>query len=254
MIVTTPQERKDLHAAGIILSSILEDLSAQVREGTSAAALDLFAESAIRTHGATPAFLGYTPADAPGPYPAALCVSINDEIVHGLPTEHKIVRKGDIVKLDLGLSYNGVFVDAARSVCAGSCDARGRELVAATVEALRGGIAAAKAGGTTEDIGAAIGRVARKYKLAVVHELGGHSLGRTPHEPPFVPNVGREGGGDVLKEGLVLAIEPIFAEKSGEMFLAPDGWTYKTRDRSRAAQTEATIIVGKDSADILTPF
>ncbi len=268
MIVTTDEQKKALRAAGKILAGVLSDVGAMVKDGVSCAELDLAAEHAIRTRGAVPAFLGYTPAGSAHPYPATLCVSINDEVVHGLPHAEKILRNGDIVTLDAGLSYNGYFVDAARTLIVGSvvqfettgekslapstADPQAHKLVSATHEALQGAIAAARVGGRVGDIGAAIVRVARKYNLTPVEELGGHGVGESVHEKPFIPNSAGAGEGEVLKEGMVLAIEPMLAEGKGAIILDKDQWTYRMRDRKRAAHFEDTVILGKNGPEVLT--
>lgn len=254
MIVRTEDDVKNLRMAGTILSAVLDDLVAQVKEGTSAAELDLFADHALKQQGAVSAFFGYRPEGAPYPYPGTICISINDEVVHGLPTERKIFRRGDIVKVDLGLAYRGRFVDGLRTVCVGEPDPAGRRLIEATKEALRVGIGIARAGAHIGDISAAVGRIARNHGLSVAADLGGHGVGDTLHEPPYVPNEGEAGEGEVLKEGQVLAIEPIFCEGAGDIVLAEDGWTYRTRDRKRSAEAEATIIVQSGPAEVLTRY
>ncbi len=253
MIIETDDDKKQLRAAGNILSGVLKDLEAAAKEGITTAELDLMAEHAIVARGAVPAFLNYKPDGAAIPYPAALCISINDEVVHGIPSQKRILRNGDIVSLDLGLSYNGYFVDSARTlIVGGEGDAPARRLIAATREALNAAVAAAHAGAHTGDIGAAVERVARKYKLGVVKDLGGHAVGRAVHEKPFIGNEGNEGEGEVLPAGMVLAIEPMLSEGKGDIILAEDNWTYKMRDRSRAAHFEQTIIVGEGAPEILT--
>lgn len=254
MIATTPEDFKNLRAAGNIASGILDELVAAVREGGSAAELDLMAEHSIRARGAESAFFGYTMQGAPYPYPGSICVSINDEVVHGLPTERKLFRKGDIVKIDLGLSFNGRFVDTLRTVSVGEPDEAGRRLINATREALNAGIAAARAGVRIGNLSEAIGHVARKYRLSVAADLGGHGTGGALHEPPYVPNDGRQGDGEVLREGQVLAIEPIFCEGAGDIVVAQDGWTYRTRDRKRSAEAEATVIITANGAEVLTRY
>ena len=245
MIAKTPQDINGLRAAGKLLAEALRHTATFVKPGVNTAELDLEAEKFIRDHGAVPAFLNYKPEGASYPFPAALCVSINDEVVHGIPSEDYIVAEGDLVMLDLGLSLDGYFADAAITVIAGQgdeqSDEKGRLLIEATEEAFKAAIKVAKPGARMGDIGAAIQAVAHKYGLGVVEDLGGHSLGKVPHEGPFVPNTGTAGKGHVLEEGLVLAIEPIFTEGSGDIELMEDEWTYVTADGSRSARptTEA---------------
>ncbi|MDB5225267.1 MAG: Methionine aminopeptidase type [Candidatus Adlerbacteria bacterium] len=252
MIAKTQEEIEGLRRAGKLLAEALRHTATLVVPGVSTAALDLAAEEYIRAAGAVPAFLNYTPEGAAYAFPAALCVSINDEVVHGIPDEERLVEEGDLVMLDLGLSLDGYFADAAITVCAGACDEKGRVLIEATQEALREALKVARPGARMGDIGAAIEAVARKYGLGVVEDLGGHSLGRVPHEGPFVPNLGEAGKGHVLEEGLVLAIEPIFTEGGGDIELMEDEWTYVTADGSRSAETEHTVLITKDGVEVLT--
>ena len=254
MIAKKESDRENLRAGGKILSDVLQELVRLVAPGVTTAELDLRAEQLIRRAGGVPAFLNYKPSGAAYPYPAVLCVSVNDEVVHGIPSEARSLVEGDIVTLDLGLSFGGLFVDSAVTVPVGVCDAAGRKLLAATREALAAGVASARVGGRVGDIGVAVEAVARKYGYAVVAELGGHALGKKPHEQPFIPNIGRAGEGEALVEGMVLALEPIFAEGKGAIELGPDKWTYFTRDGSRAAHFEQTILLTKDVPEILTPF
>src|SRR5579859_8084971 len=252
MIATTESDIQHLRKAGELLGSILHMIGTMARPGVSSATLDLEAERLIRAQGAVPAFLGYTPEGARSPYPATLCVSFNDEVVHGIPTQERVLKEGDLVMLDLGLSYNGLFSDAAITLCVGGCDAKTKKLLDAVKEALGAAIDAAQVGGHIGDIGAAITSVARKRGFAVVDALGGHALGKVPHEKPFVPNVARAGTGEKLVAGMVLAIEPIFTEGKSDVYLAEDEWTYKTVDGSRSAEFEHTILLTDDGPEILT--
>lgn len=252
MIATKPEEIQNLRTAGKILGAALRELEGMVVAGANAAALDMAAERHIRRAGATPSFLRYQPEGASSPYPAALCVSVNDEVVHGIPTEARVFEEGDVVTVDLGLSYNGYFVDAARTVVVGAGDPAAKKLVDATREALAEAIKAAKVGGRVGDIGAAVARVARKHDLGIVMDLGGHAVGKAVHEKPFIANDGKEGEGEKIKEGLVLAIEPMLCEAKGDIILAEDDWTYKMEDGGRAAHFEDTVIITKNGPEILT--
>jgi methionyl aminopeptidase len=252
MIAKTQEEIDGLRAAGRLLAQALRHTAALVKPGVNTAELDLAAEKFIRDAGAQPAFLNYKPEGASYAFPAALCVSINDEVVHGIPNEGCVIEEGDLVMLDLGLSLNGYFADMATTVAAGAIDEKGKILTEATEEAFRAALKVARPGARMGDIGAAIEAVAKKHGLGVVEELGGHSLGRVPHEGPFVPNTGTAGRGHVLEEGLVLAIEPIFTEGGGDIELMEDEWTYVTADGSRSAETEHTVLITKDGAEILT--
>ncbi|HEV8666404.1 MAG TPA: type I methionyl aminopeptidase, partial [Candidatus Paceibacterota bacterium] len=212
MIVKTTEEIENLRKSGKILADALRLTAAMVKPGVTTAELDLAAEKYIRDQGGEPAFLNYSQDGSAYPFPAALCVSINDEVVHGIPSELRTVAEGDLVMLDLGVSYNGYFSDAAITVFAGTADEAGQKLADATKEALKAAIKIIKPGVRVGDIGAAIAAVAKKYNFAVVEDLGGHSLGLVPHEPPYIGNVGVAGKGEVLPQGLVIAVEPIFTE------------------------------------------
>jgi methionyl aminopeptidase len=252
MIAKTEDEIKNLRKAGKILAGVLADVAKLVKPGVSTAELDLAAEHAIRARGALPAFLGYKPDGAAYPYPATLCVAINDEVVHGIPSAKKLLNDGDIISLDEGLSYNGFFVDSAITVCVGECDGRVKKLLQANREALEVAIAAAKVGGHIGDIGAAVERVAQKYDLGIVKDLGGHAVGKSVHEKPFIPNEGTEGEGEEIKLGMVLAVEPMLCEGKGAIKLDKDEWTYRMRDGKRAAHFEHTILVTESGPEILT--
>lgn len=252
MIVKTEEEIKNLRKAGQILAGTLRHIAALVKPGVTTAALDLAAEDFIRKAGGEPAFLNYQPDGATYPFPAALCVSINDEVVHGIPSDARVIEEGDMVMLDSGVSYNGYFSDAAITVFAGRGDEAGKKLIEATQEALQAAIKIIKPGVRTGDIGAAIEAVAKKYNLAVVEDLGGHSLGKVPHEKPYIANIGTAGKGEALPEGLVIAVEPIFTEGKGDIELDADEWAYRTADGSRSAETEHTILITKNGCEVLT--
>lgn len=252
MIAKNKVQTETLRTAGRILASVLAETAKLVKPGVSTAALDLAADKIIKARGAVPAFLGYQPEGAAYPYPATLCVSVNDEVVHGLPSEERILKEGDIVSLDGGLSYKDYFVDAAITVPVGKVDEDAKKLLQANREALEAAISAARAGGHVGDIGAAVERVAKKYELSVVADLGGHAVGKTVHEKPYIPNEGREGEGEELPLGLVVAIEPMLCEGKGAIVLDKDQWTYKMRDGKRAAHFEHTVLITKNGPEILT--
>lgn len=253
MIAKTPEDFENLRIAGRLLAEVLKEVSLQVKPGATTAALDIAAENAIRSRGAVPAFLGYKPEGATYPFPAVLCVSINEEIVHGIPRQDRELIEGDIVTIDLGLSYEGYFVDSAVTLPVGEISKEDERLLKATQEALSAAIAAAKVGAHVGDIGAAVEAVAKKYKLAVVEDLGGHAVGKAVHEKPYIPNSGPGGVGEVLKEGLVIALEPMFSLGSPRIVLdEEDEWTYRTTDGSRAAHFEHTLILTKDGPEVVT--
>lgn len=253
MTVTSREERAQLIEAGRRLAMVLKEVAKAAVPGASAEELDDLAERLIREGGDEPAFLGYTPEGAARPYPATLCVSINDEVVHGIPNERaKTLKEGDIVGLDLGLVHEGVIVDAATTVAVGSVDERSKRLMRATEEALAAGVRAARPGATTGDIGVAIQHVIEDAGFAVVRDLGGHGVGERVHEEPFIANYGAPGAGTRIEEGMVLALEPIAAMGKGAVILAPDGYTYRTRDGSRSSHHEHTILIERGRALVVT--
>jgi len=253
MIIKNENDRANLIEAGKRLSRILALLSKKVAPGVTAEELDDLAEQLIRDGGDSPAFLGYTPDGMSRQYPATLCVSINDEIVHGIPNESKkVLKKGDIVGLDFGLIHNEIIVDAAVTVPVGQIDKESKKLLNATEMALTAGIAKAIPGNHLGDISHAIQEEIERAGFSVVKALGGHGVGHRVHEEPFIPNYGRVGTGILLKEGMVLAIEPISAAGKASVVLSQDGYTYHTKDGSRSAHFEHTILIEKDGARIIT--
>lgn len=253
MTIKNDTERENLIEAGKRLAAVLKMLRAKVVPGVTTEELDDAAEQMIRDGGDEPCFLGYTPEGAQRPYPAALCVSINDEVVHGIPNESvKILKEGDIVGLDLGLTHQGVIVDAAITVSVGQIDEEVKKLLVATERALAAGIAQAVPGNHVGDISHAIQKEIEDAGFKVVKELGGHGVGDLVHEEPFIPNFGRAGTGVLLKEGMVLALEPISTAGKAAVILAFDGYTYRTKDGSRSAHFEHTILIEKDGARIIT--
>jgi methionyl aminopeptidase len=253
MIITNETERENLIEGGKRLARVLEVLRAKVAPGMNTEELDDFAEQMIRDGGDEPCFLGYTPDGAQRPYPATLCVSINDEVVHGIPNESvKILKEGDIVKLDLGLTHNNIIVDAAITVPVGKINDEMKKLLYATEAALAAGIAAASPGNHIGDISSAIQKEIEDAGFSVVKELGGHGVGDRVHEEPFIPNFGRPGRGELLEEGMVLALEPISSAGKAAVILTSDGYTYRTKDGARSAHFEHTILIEKGGARIVT--
>lgn len=258
------QKLEALREAGRRLATILQSLVDAVRPGMSTGECNAIAEKMIRNGGDTPAFLGYQPLGATYPFPATLCISVNDEVVHGIPGS-RVLSGGDLVKFDLGLVHEGIFVDAARATIIGSLPLAGstmakmpgmrgnsERLLKATEDALAAGIAACRAGNRTGDIGAAIERVIKPTGFGIVEELGGHGVGTSVHEEPYIANYGVKGRGTLLRAGMVLAIEPIITEGSRRVYVAKDGYTFMTRDGKRACQVEHTILVTDSKPEIIT--
>jgi methionyl aminopeptidase len=232
---------------------VLECLAKEVAPGVSTAFLEDLANKLIEERGDKTAFKGYTPEGAARPFPATLCVSINDEVVHGIPNEvPRILKEGDIISLDLGLVHEGFIVDSAVTVPVGKTDKDSYALMDATRAALDAGIAAAKVGNRVGDISHAIESAYEGTGFSIVKVLGGHGVGAAVHEEPWIANVGHPGTGEELMPGMVLALEPIANIGKGGVVLAPDGYTYRTRDGSRSAHFEHTILIETGGTTILT--
>ncbi len=241
-----------LREGGKRLARILATLAAEAQPGVSTKALDRRAEELVRASGDIPILLGYKPPFADRPYPATVCISVNNEIVHGIPSEKRILKEGDIVGFDLAIQHGGLIVDAARTVAVGKADAIARKLISVAEEALAAGIAAARGGNRVGDVGSAIHSIFKHHKLETPVELGGHGVGYKVHEDPEIPNVGRKGTGALLRPGMVIAIEPMVNEGTGETLLAADGYTVRTADGKRSAHVEHTIVITDDAPEILT--
>lgn len=232
-----------------MLAHILSRLARAAQVGVATRELDKLAADEIKKAGAKSAFKGYRVAGRP--FPSVLCVSVNDEIVHGIPSG-RILQNGDLVGLDFGIIHRGLFTDAAVTVIVGEGDAAARKLNDTTRESLERAIAVCRPGARIGDIGHAVQSFAESHGFGVVRELVGHGVGLTVHEDPQVPNWGRAGTGETLAEGDVIAIEPMLTEGSYNVFLAEDGWTWKTKDSKRASHWEHTIIITKNGAETLT--
>ncbi len=251
--IKTEEEIKTLRKGGRILASILKTLLKEVKPGVSCADIDARALALMTEAGGRPSFLNYTPDGAKRPYPASLCISINDEIVHGIPNEEpKIIKAGDVVTLDGGFIYEGLFTDHAVTVAVGKVDKKVKDLMKATKEALQAGIDAARPGNHIGDIGYAVSQVALKRGFCVIQHLAGHGVGYAVHEDPYVPNYGERGQGDEIVPGMVLAIEPMFGLGASGIKLQKDGYTYSTIDGSIAVQYEHTVAITEKGPVILT--
>jgi methionyl aminopeptidase len=251
VILKSRDEVATIRAAGRVVARTLERVLAAVRPGVSLRELDQLGARTIREAGASASFLGYAPRFAPTPFPATLCLSVNDVIVHGIPDGTRL-REGDLLSIDCGAVVDGYHADAAVTVGVGRVDADAARLLATTERALRAGIAEARVGGRLSDISHAVGRVAHQAGYGVVPDFGGHGVGRLLHEDPQLPNDGRPGRGLRLREGLVLAIEPMLTEGGGAYRVRPDGWAVATADGSRAAHFEHTIALSPAGPEVLT--
>ncbi|MBI5798813.1 MAG: type I methionyl aminopeptidase [Candidatus Yonathbacteria bacterium] len=249
--IKTREEIEILREGGKRLARILSTLRDAIKPGVTTGELDQLAEKLMRDGGDEPAFLHYTPEGMTIPYPGSLCVSVNDEIVHGIGGG-RVLKEGDIIGIDTGIKHKGLFTDSALTVPVGKIDASAQKLILVTDGALMAGIDAARAGNTTGDIGYAIEKYVKDYGLVVVEELGGHGVGYKQHENPHISNYGDKGQGVKLKPGMVLALEPIVNEGTRYIKLMPDGYTYVTRDGKRSAHFEHTILITDGDAEILT--
>lgn len=247
----SPKQIEKIKECGKILKEALLEVKKNVKSGVSAYFLNEVAEKALAKKGAIPSFKNYMVAGS-GRYPASLCVSINDEIVHGLPTKHKIIKDGDVVSLDLGAIYNGICTDAAITVGVGEISKQAKELIEVTKKSLELGINEAKAGNHIGDIGNAIQTYAESKGFSVVKDLVGHGIGTKPHTGPSIPNYGKKGEGEEIKNGMALAIEPMITMGTDEVVTDTDNWTVKTTDSSLAAHFEHTVIIVDDEPIIVT--
>jgi methionyl aminopeptidase len=219
-----------------IVQEVLAECVAACRPGVSTAEIDQIADASVRARGARPAFLGYRG------FPKSICVSVNEEVVHGIPSPKRVLRAGDIVGLDFGAIVEGYYGDAARTAILEPIPAAVRELVAATHEALLAGIREIRVGGKIGDIGAAVEAVAKRKGYGVVREFVGHGIGTSLHEEPQVPNYGPPGHREMIREGLTLAIEPMFNLGSAKVAVSPDGWTVRAVDGKPSAHFEHTVV------------
>lgn len=251
--IKTKEDIQILREGGKRHAEILQALGKMIKPGVSAKVLDDEAHRLILEKGDIPVFLNYQPDFADRPFPGSICVSINDEVVHGIPNEkEKILKEGDIVKLDLGLKHKGLFTDAAVTVPVGKISEDLNVLIEVTKKALMVGIKEAKGGKRIGDVSVAIERLAISHKFGVVEELVGHGVGHEVHEDPYVPNYGEAGQGEILKPGMVIAIEPMFNLGTNKVFLDKDGYTYKTKDGKPSAHFEHTVLITKGEPEILT--
>lgn len=251
MIIKTEQEREALREGGRRLATILQKVKERAVPGTTTGELDDYAKELMAEYGDRPSFQGYGASGSTPPFPGALCTSVNDELVHGIPGE-RVLRDGDILKVDAGIWHEGLCTDSAITIGIGTIDEEDAALMRATKEALEAQISVVRAGVTIGDIGHAAESVAREHGYGFPRELGGHGVGRAVHEEPFIFNYGTPGEGEVLLENHVIALEPMFARGKGAIRLAPDHWTYYMKDNSTGAHFEHTVIVTRNGAEVLT--
>ena len=248
MMVTIKSAREIelMRKSGRLLAQVHEELAKVIRPGISTKEIDTFCEELIRGYGGTPNFLNYQG------YPASVCVSVNEEVVHGIPHADRILQEGDIVSLDTGLIYQGYHSDAARTYGVGKISPEAEQLIKVTRECFFQGIAYARAGKHLHDISNAIASYAIAHDYGIVHDLVGHGIGKSLHEPPMIPNFPQRRRGIRLKAGMTLAIEPMINIGTGDVEWLDDGWTVIAADHSLSAHYENTVLVTDGEPEILT--
>lgn len=254
-LIKTPEEIHALHEGGALLSSILRELREQCVAEANTEELDLYARNRMAAAGARPSFLGYKLDKQTPPYPGAVCISINEEVVHGLPVPNRVIRQGDVVGLDIGLWFKKLATDMATTVIVGDADKKTRQLVEDTRESLARGLCAVKAGNFVSDISGAIEDYLKPKKYGIVKDLVGHGVGHATHEDPQIPNYREPHAPQVvLKTGMVLAIEPMVTLGTWKVRVKDDGWTIVTADKSTSAHFEVTIAVTDAGYELITPW
>lgn len=243
----TKEEIELLRENNLLVSDTLAHIAPAIKEGVTTRELDRMAEEYIRSCGAIPGFLGY------GGFPNTLCISVNENVVHGIPSDYAL-KNGDIVSVDCGTILKGFYGDSAYTFAVGEVSDEVRKLLNVTKESLYEGVAQARVGNRIGDISAAVQQYAESNGFSVVRELVGHGLGRAMHESPEVPNYGKRGRGPLLKEGMVICIEPMINMGKKEVVFEKDGWTVRTRDRKPSAHFEFAVAITKEGADVLTDF
>ena len=245
IILKSHDEIERMAVAGRIVAEVLEEIRSIVAPDVTTLDLDKFAESYIKSKGATPAFKGYRG------FPASVCTSVNEQVVHGIPSSERL-REGDIISLDIGVYYNGFYGDAALTLTVGKVSNVAKKLLSVTEKSLYLGIEKAVAGNRLFDISSAIQNHAESEGFAVVRSFVGHGIGRELHEDPQLPNYGRQGEGPMLKEGMTLAIEPMVNAGTWDVEILDDGWTAVTKDKNLSAHFEHTVAITSNGPVILT--
>ena len=244
--IKTAREIELMREAGRLLEKVHNELAEFIRPGISTLDIDRLGEKLIRSLGCTPNFLNYNG------YPASICVSVNDEVVHGIPKKNRILQEGDIVSLDAGLNYKGYHSDAARTHAVGEISPEARQLIDVTRQSFFEGIKYAKAGNHLHDISAAIGNYAQQFGYGVVRDLVGHGIGTHLHEDPQIPNFPQKRRGIRLIPGMTLAIEPMINQGRADVAWLDDDWTVVTQDGSLSAHYENTVLITEGEPEILT--
>ena len=253
IFLKTEDEIELMRRANQLVGKTLGELAKHIKPGVTTLHLDHIAEEFIRDHGAVPTFKNF-PNPYGGPFPASICTSVNDVVVHGVPDEKTVLKDGDIISIDCGTLLDGYNGDSCYTFCVGEVSQEIRKLLKTTKESLYRGIEQAVAGRHIGDIGDAVQSYCEANGYGVVRELTGHGIGRKMHEDPQVPNYGRKGNGVLLKDSMCIAIEPMITMGDRQIYLMPDRWTVKTRDGKPAAHFEHTIAVRRGEAEILSSF
>jgi len=252
IFLKTEDEIELLRKSNLLVGKTLAEIAKVIKPGVTTNELDRVAEEFIRDNGAVPTFKGF-PNQYGEPFPASLCTSVNEQVVHGIPGDI-VLKDGDIVSVDCGTYMNGFCGDSAYTFCVGEVDAEIVNLLKVTKESLYKGIENAVHGKRLGDIGYSIQEYCEAHSYGVVREFVGHGIGKEMHEDPPVPNYGRRGTGTLLKKGMCIAIEPMITQGSRQIVMESDRWTIRTRDRKCAAHFEHTVAIGLDKADILSSF
>ena len=253
IFLKTEEEIELMRAANLMVAATLAEIAKAVEPGVTTSRLDKIAEEYIRDNGAVPTFKGFPNPCGGEAFPASVCTSVNDEVVHGLPNDRPL-QEGDIVSVDCGVLLNGYNGDSCYTFCVGEPSAEVAQLLRTTKEALYLGIEAALPGRRIGDVGAAVQSHCEAQGYGVVREFVGHGIGQKMHEDPPVPNYGRRGNGPQIKNGLCIAIEPMITMGSAKIYLTGDRWTVRTRDGKPAAHFEHTIAIHQGKVDILSSF
>ena len=252
MVLKSPQELRVMDEANAIVQSILDRIETMVKPGLTTMEINLYAEREVRAAGAVPAFKGYPHRGDGRDFPGTVCSSVNEEIVHGIPSPHVVLKEGDTISIDLGVHYKGYYGDGARTIPVGKIDEEAQRLLEVTRESLEMGIRQARPGNRVSDIGHAVQQCVEAAGFSVVREFVGHGIGEALHEEPQVPNFGEPGRRERLMPGMVLAIEPMVNVGNPEVVLsAEDGWTARTRDGSRSAHFEVCVAITEDGPWVL---
>ena len=246
VVLKTSQEIEKMRRAGQVVREVLELVRSKVKPGATTYDLEMAAVDRLKELGVKPAFKGYHG------YPCVLCTSVNSEVVHGIPSPKRLLKAGDIVSVDFGVVVDGYFGDAAITVPVGEIDAKAAKLLRVTEESLKAGIAVVRPGATLGDVGAAVQGVVEREGFSVVRDFVGHGIGVQMHEDPQVPNYGEAGRGLKLKQGMVIAIEPIVNAGKPDVVVLDDGWTAVAKDGSMSAHFEHTVAVTATGSRILT--